>query len=128
MVMRSNLIDSVPRESKIHSILLNLCNKDKVQGIFHAFLGLVLLTGCAASNPDAQLPILNPPLSAQEKKIVANCEYQINKILSGEAEAEVKNPIYSAYERTSLMENCLKSQGIANERIKDIFSILETVY
>lgn len=126
MVMRSNLIDSVPRESKIHSILLNLCNKDKVQGIFHAFLGLVLLTGCASSNPDAQLPILNPPLSAQEKNIVANCEYQINKILSGEA--EVKNPIYSAYERTSLMENCLESQGIANERIKDIFSILETVY
>lgn len=126
MVMRSNLIDSVPRESKIHSILLNLCNKDKVQGIFHAFLGLVLLTGCASANPDAQLPILNPPLSAQEKNIVANCEYQINKILSGEA--EVKNPIYSAYERTSLMENCLKSQGIANERIKDIFSILETVY
>lgn len=126
MVMRSNLIDSVPGESKILSILLRLCKRDKLQGIFYAFLGLILLTGCAASNPDAQLPILNPPLGAEEKKVVANCEYQINEIISGEA--EVKNPIYSAYERTSLMENCLKSQGIANERINDIFSILETVY
>jgi hypothetical protein len=92
-----------------------------------AFICCVLLTGCAASNPNSQMPIINPPLSDEEKKTLVNCESQINKIVS-EEEPEVKNPIYSSYERTSLMESCLESQGVAKERIKDIFSILESVY
>lgn len=93
-----------------------------------AFTLSVLLAGCASPNPIAQLPSLNPPLTAQEKTILANCESEITKIISGEADPEVKDPVYSAYERTSLMENCLESQGVLLGRIKDIFSILETVY
>jgi hypothetical protein len=91
----------------------------------YAFFLTVLLTGCATSIPSAQHPTLNPPLNAEEIKIITTCESEIGKVIYGHIE---KAPIYSAYERTSLMDKCLESQGITDERISEIFKILESTY
>lgn len=88
----------------------------------YPFLITALLSGCATSTLSTQLPTLNPPLSVEEKKIITTCENEVVNIMTGQV---AKNPFYSAYERTSVMDKCLESQGIPDERIGDIFSVLE---
>ena len=88
----------------------------------YPFLITALLSGCATSTFPPQLPTLNPPLSVEEKKIITTCENEVANIMTGQL---AKNPFYSAYERTSVMDKCLESQGISDERIGDIFSVLE---
>lgn len=88
----------------------------------YPYLITALLSGCATSTLPTQLPTLNRPLSVEEKRIITTCENEVANIMTGQV---AKNPFYSAYERTSVMDKCLESQGIPDERIGDIFSVLE---
>ena len=55
----------------------------------------------------------------EEKKILVTCESEVEKIMAGR---KAINSFYIYSEIASLMEKCLESQGIADDRMSAIFN------
>ena len=89
---------------------------------FIALIAVALLAGCSTPASKTPTPPLNQPLSAEEKKILATCESEVEKIMAGRIDI---NSYYIYFEIASLMDKCLESQGIADDRISAIFDSME---
>ena len=89
---------------------------------FIALISVALLAGCSTPASKIPTPPLNPPLGAEEKKILATCESEVEKIIAGGRDI---NSFYMSFEIASLMNKCLESQGIADDRIRAIFNSME---